>query len=84
MPEQQLTQPWKAFWSPNNSPDEARHERVQTPVEKGKTVIISDQGGGTPKIDAQLYKADAAPNTAEVHEDVLIEKCISFSHVRHC
>jgi peroxiredoxin len=72
--QQQRTQPWKTFWSPAELPEKAGDARPEIVFEKGKIVIISDPGGFTPKTYTQLYKADAAPNTTKVNQDVLIEK----------
>jgi len=76
MSQQQRTQPWRAFWKPEDLPEKAGDEYPEIAFEKGKTVIISDSGGGgfTPKTYTQLYKAHAAPNTIKVNQDVHIEK----------
>lgn len=82
MTEQQRTQPWRAFWSPAELPEKVGDARPEIAFEKGKTVIISDSGGFTPKTYTQLYKANAAPNTIKVNQDVHIEKCVSI-HLRY-
>jgi hypothetical protein len=71
---EQRAQPWKAFWQPVGLPEKAGDASPEIVFERGKTVIISDSGGFTPKTYTQLYKADAAPNTTHVNGDVSIEK----------
>jgi len=75
MPNQQdRTQPWRVFWTPTSIPEKAGQEIPQTVFEKGQTVIISDNGGFTPKTYTQLYTAKAAPNTTKVNGEVHIKK----------
>ena len=74
MPIDERTQPWRAFWSSAELPEDAGHATPEIVFEKGKTVIISDSSGFTPKTYTQLYKADAAPNMIKVDQTIQIEK----------
>lgn len=74
MPERPRTQPWRTFWSPAEHPEKAGDAKPEIAFEKGKTVIISDSGGFTPKTYTQLYKADAVPNTTEIDQGIFIKK----------
>jgi len=74
MSEDKRIQAWRAFWSPSAIPESPGDARPEIPFEEGKTVIISDSGGFTPKTYHQLYKANHAANTTEVKQVLILTK----------